>query len=322
MNTKAFNVIADIKAMTEESWREIRKVGIGSSDAAAILGYSSYRSPLAVYADKIGEDSEYVENKFTRWGKLLEPVIRENFVEDYNAVEATKITKAEEYPFTVQSKAHNFMIDSPDGFVTLDGYKIPLEIKTATVWQADKWGEDQVPDDYYCQVQHHIAVLDSFACLVVALVGKDLIWRHVPRNNRFIEGMIKAEKEFWDHVQARLPPLPTGSDDERGYLNRLYTDAVDEVVDLPLGLQGVADDYISVTQRIEELKTRKQALAGKIMYQMGNNKRANIGRFEATWSRFERSSLDQKTLKTDHPDLCQKYTKTSPSSRFIVKEKK
>ncbi len=320
MNTKAFYVIAKIEEMTEESWKEIRKVGIGSSDAAAVLGYSTYRSPLAVYSSKTGKD-EYVENKFTRWGKLLEPVIRENFVEDYNAVEATKITKIESFPFTVQSKIHNFMITSPDGFVTIDKDRIPLEIKTATVWQADKWAEDQVPDDYYCQVQHLMAVLDSFACLVVALVGKDLIWRHVPRNNRFIKDMIKHEKLFWEHVQKRIPPLPIGSDDEKDYLNRLYSDEVEKVVDLP-GLETIAKEYLTAGYELEELKKKRAKLSGTIMFHMGNNKRADMGKYKATWSRFDRSGLDQETLKIDHPDLYQKYTKKSPSSRSMVRKPK
>ncbi len=315
-------MIAKIEEMTEESWREVRKVGIGSSDAAAVLGYSTYRSPLAVYSSKTGKD-EYVENKFTRWGKLLEPVIRENFVEDYNAVEATKITKIDSWPVTLQSKAHNFMIASPDGLVTIGGQVLLIEIKTATVWQADKWAEDQVPDDYYCQVQHLLAVLDNLpACLMVALVGKDLIWRHVPRNNSFIEKMIKVEKEFWEeHVQKRIPPLPIGSDDEKDYLNRLYSDEVEKVVDLP-GLETIAKEYLTAGYELEELKKKRAKLSGTIMFHMGNNKRADMGKYKATWSRFDRSGLDQETLKIDHPDLYQKYTKKSPSSRFMVRKPK
>lgn len=38
-----------------KEWHEERKKGIGGSDAAAVLGMDPYRSPLAVYYDKILE---------------------------------------------------------------------------------------------------------------------------------------------------------------------------------------------------------------------------------------------------------------------------
>ena len=40
--------------MTRDEWLEDRRKSIGGSDAAAVIGLNRYRTPMEVYADKLG----------------------------------------------------------------------------------------------------------------------------------------------------------------------------------------------------------------------------------------------------------------------------
>jgi putative phage-type endonuclease len=62
-------------------WLAERRRGIGSSDAAAILGVNPYKSAYAVWAEKtglVGPDWE-PPSEAALWGNLLEPLIAEQY---------------------------------------------------------------------------------------------------------------------------------------------------------------------------------------------------------------------------------------------------
>ena len=46
-------VYADTRNISREKWLELRRNGIGGSEASAIMGLNPYSSPLHVYMDKI-----------------------------------------------------------------------------------------------------------------------------------------------------------------------------------------------------------------------------------------------------------------------------
>src|SRR5690606_37257359 len=51
-------VLAKTLEMPRDEWLELRRKGIGGSDAAAIVGLDRYRSAFDVYADKLGLKTE------------------------------------------------------------------------------------------------------------------------------------------------------------------------------------------------------------------------------------------------------------------------
>jgi predicted phage-related endonuclease len=73
------------------------------------------------------------------------------------------------------------------------------EIKSAKT--AYGWGDDEIPDSYYCQVQHYMAVLDLpwFIVSVYILEGEQIRHYIVRRNAEFIEKLITMEKDFWEN---------------------------------------------------------------------------------------------------------------------------
>ncbi len=66
--------------------RQERRLGLGGSDVAAILGLSRYASPIDIYNDKVGELAEDIGNDATNRGNLLEPIIIKKY-QDYSGCE-------------------------------------------------------------------------------------------------------------------------------------------------------------------------------------------------------------------------------------------
>lgn len=64
--------------LSRDEWLEVRKHGIGSSDAAAALGLNPYKSQLELWMEKTGRDTDLPKPDPTDttapvyWGTLLE----------------------------------------------------------------------------------------------------------------------------------------------------------------------------------------------------------------------------------------------------------
>ena len=67
--------------LTREEWLQLRRNGIGGSDASVIMGKNPYRSILQLWEEKTGKlpvtDNG---NEFTYWGNVMEPIIRKEFM--------------------------------------------------------------------------------------------------------------------------------------------------------------------------------------------------------------------------------------------------
>ena len=50
-----YKKIFDSKNATREEWLKARKLGLGGSDMAAVLGLSPWRSPIDVWLDKTSD---------------------------------------------------------------------------------------------------------------------------------------------------------------------------------------------------------------------------------------------------------------------------
>ena len=312
--------IANVSAMSRSEWLDLRRSGIGGSDAGAIMGMSPYASPLSVYCEKLGLVPNKESNDAMDFGNLMEPVIRDWFRDqckaegrDYRVERCTTMWQSEEWPW---------MLANLDGRIFGEGGPWILEIKTADSRMGKYWGTDrdqEVPDQYYAQVQHYIAVLGYEGAHVVCLLGRRLIRRYVPRNMEFIGNLVAEEKRFWDMVQAQEIPAPTGMDCDSDLMSTLYPGGSDETVNAA-SLDVAMAQSIELKESIDAMTEERNAITNKIKATLGN---AHVGigtDYKATWSRFDRHDLDEKALKKDLPDIVAKYTKATPSGSLRITE--
>ena len=75
------NTIVNLNEISHEEWLELRKKGIGGSDAGAIVGVNPYSSAFQVYCDKKGLMPETEDNEAMRQGRDLEAYVARRFEE-------------------------------------------------------------------------------------------------------------------------------------------------------------------------------------------------------------------------------------------------
>jgi putative phage-type endonuclease len=71
--------------LNRDDWLEVRKGGIGSSDAAAAVGLHPYKSQLQLWMEKTGRDAGLPvvdpndDQSPMYWGTLLEPIVAAHY---------------------------------------------------------------------------------------------------------------------------------------------------------------------------------------------------------------------------------------------------
>lgn len=207
-----------IEAESREKWLEMRKNGIGGSDASSAVGLNKYRSNVQLWREKTGlESPEDISDKpAVAFGKNAEKHLREI----YRLEHPENAVKYSEFGMYFSEK-QPFMFATLDGEITTaDGQRGVLEIKTATIQNPLQWDEwaDRIPDGYYCQVLHQLACTGFDFAEILAYIryfadgGKrsQIRYYHVGRQqvSADIEWLEKREKIFWRSVEEnKCPPL-------------------------------------------------------------------------------------------------------------------
>jgi putative phage-type endonuclease len=270
--------------MSRNEWLEARRNGIGGSDAAAVMGLNPYRSPIDVYLDKTGAtpiDND-TQTEAAYWGTVLEEPIAKRFAELHPELRVQRnnhILTSEDYPFMFANLDRE--IHSDNG-----GIK-GLEIKTVGNKSARLWEDDSVPVSYVCQVQHYMKVTGWTEFTIAALIGgQTYIERTITRDETIIAQLVKAETDFWHHVETNQPPEWDGSESAWKALKSMYPTAIEgSSVDLSPELALTANnlkhadaevksakDYLKSMERNRDVYKQQLAAA------MGNAERGYLGK--------------------------------------------
>jgi putative phage-type endonuclease len=257
-----FETIGDSR--DRERWLELRRSGIGSSDAPAVLGVSPWGSPLSVYADKIGASVDREASEAMRWGNLLEPLIAEEFAKETGRRVALAGS-------LLRSAARSWQLSTLDAEQVAIGHDGPgvLEIK-ATGFRAGDWHEG-IPEHVMAQCQHQLATTGwKWGSVAVLLFGCRLLWADFERDDALIERMNAAEAEFWRRVEERQPPAPDGSEASREALRLLYPRDTGETVRLPGDLIAVDAEREALKAELKSSEHRLGELDAEIKAALGD----------------------------------------------------
>jgi putative phage-type endonuclease len=295
-----------------QAWLKLRNSGLGGSDAAIIAGISKWKSPLKLWAEKTGalEPDDLSNNIRVKLGQMLEPVVADWFCEETGKqVRRRGMMQSCDYPW---------MLASVDREVV--GEKAGLEIKTAGVDQARKWLNDEVPDDYYVQCQWYMAVTGyDYWYIAVLIGGNDPKWKVIERNQAEIDDLIRAGQQFWDLVQTKTPPPPDGSESAGKALTAMYPGGKPETLVLNQPELIVAyERYLHFKEAKEVAEKAMNQYKQQICAAMGNYEAAEISGNKITWKVINgKTTIDTKKLKSELPDIYEKYKKVgNPTRKF------
>jgi putative phage-type endonuclease len=303
-------------AVVEQTVQKVtdRNSGLGASDAAAAVGLSKWTTPVELYLEKIGavEPDIDAQELCIEMGVALEPLVLSRF------------SRKAKLSVTAQQKRvpdPNW----PTRWVTLDALSSDggmVEAKTAGIADRRDWGDeledDAVPMQYYLQAQHGMACTGlPHTWMPLLILNRQFRIYRIRRDDELIEQLTAREKEFWTHVETRVPPEPTSSDDAALLWprdTRPTIVATPEIVEVVAQLKARKAEYKAMEKEIE-------ALSLEVKKHMAEHSElvSVSGSTLCTWRKAKDSmALDKDAFAAAHPALYRQYEVPRAGSRRLL----
>ncbi|MCB6415674.1 YqaJ viral recombinase family protein [Faecalimonas umbilicata] len=338
-NTYQPEIVVDTSKLSKEDWLDYRRLGIGGSDVAAIMGISPFATIRDLYNDKVGilpvieeEESNWVAKEV---GHLLEDLVAKIFSKKtgLTVFPVRKMFHHPWYPFILADV--DYFIAFPDG-----SYGI-LECKTCNYNAKDKWADDGIPLHYEYQVRHYLAVMNMDKAYIACLYGNnenEFVYRPITRDRMEEDEIILQEEYFWkEYVEKRVEPPYSGRPDLILESVRRYSGYADKSIP-EISISGLEsknlEKYLELSEEKSQLEKRKKeidaqqrAICVPFVEQMGAGCKAVLedgtNRYRITYNPTIRRSVGKESmekLKIQHPDIYEEYTNTTESRIFRIKK--
>lgn len=301
-----------LKGKSREEWLELRKHGIGGSEAAAILGLNPYMTPYTVWAEKTNRLPEKEDTEAMRLGRDLEEYVAKRFTEKTGkrVKRRNAILWHEEYPF---------MFANADRFIV--GENAGLECKTTSTLNLKQFKNGEYPDTYYCQCMHYMAVTGYRKWyLAVLVLGKEFLVYEINRDEDEIRSLVEAEKAFWNYVVKDTPPPVDGRRPTTKTIHTIYREAEPGKIEL-FGEDSHIKTLLELGKEMKALSTEKERIEQHLKELLGNCEFGQSDKFTVSWKNQTRRNFSVERLLEDHPDIdINPYYKKTEYRKFEVKE--
>ena len=314
---------------------------IGSSDMAAILGLSPWKSPLELWLEKTGQaapaDADPEKAKLFRRGKRLEPVIV-NMLEEERGLQI--IARNQRYA----DPEFNFLRCEIDAEAVVDGEHVNIECKSAHPFTAFKYGAegtDETPVEYSVQAMFSLMITGRKRCIFGVLFGADnLVTYELRRDDEIIAEMRARALKFWrEHVLARVAPVPINLPDVERMLRRTPPTRIEATPEV--------EKMINELDEARAMERNAKAEADEMKFQLGMailgagalkreiGPRGGIGGIQPTGdapqiphvvlvageprlqiSLLCRTGIDSDKVRTEYPEVAAACTSASPYLKF------
>lgn len=258
-------VLVDTADLSREDWLDYRRLGIGGSDAAAIMGLSPFSTIRDLYFDKIGV-TPVIEEEEENWvakevGHRLEDLVAMIFAKKtgLEVFPVRKMFRHPLYPFMLADV--DYFIRFPDGSIGI------LECKTCNYNAKDKWAYDGIPENYVLQVRHYLAVMNMNKAYIACLYGNnenEFVYRCLERDRMEEEELIDQEKYFWEeYVEKKIEPPYSGKPDLILASIRKYNGYADKSIP-EISISSLEsrslEKYLKLSEEKSQLEKRKKKI--------------------------------------------------------------
>lgn len=308
--------------LSRDEWLEVRKHGIGSSDAAAAVGLCPYKSQLELWLEKTGRDADLPRpdpqdtTEPVYWGTILEPIVAASYTQQTGR-RVRKVNAVLQHP------DKPWMLANIDREVIGEKDVQILECKTAGEFGARLW-KDGVPEYVQLQVQHQLAVTGKAAAdVAVLLCGQQLQVHRIERDDTLMARLMDLQERFWHYVTTDTPPPVDGSSSAATALQCLYPHDNGTEMDFSQDsrMSALFTDLNEARAQRDKYKALEEQFRQQIQQAMGDATKATFETGSVTWRRSKDSTvLDTKRLLADHPELLEQYSLTRAGSRrFLIR---
>lgn len=308
------------KNMPRETWLDVRRKGIGSSDAAAAVGLNPYQSPLELWMHKTGKGDLLPavdpndETSPMYWGTLLEPIVAAHYTKrtGHRVRRVNAVLGHPQIPWML-ANIDREVVGAPDVQI--------LECKTAGMNGAKLW-KDGVPEYIQLQVMHQLAVTGKQAADVAVLIcGQELQVHRIERDETMITQLIALEAQFWELVKHEQAPEADASESCALALRSLYPQDVGDTVDLSEDdtASGAFAQLLHVRKLLQDWEAQEALMKHQIQQRMGSASYARFANGSVSWKRSKESqAFNLPLFQQDHLMLAKAYTTTKPGSRRFL----
>jgi putative phage-type endonuclease len=239
-----------------------RQQGIGGSDAPVILGLSTWRTPLQLWAQKTGRAQETDDNPTLRRGRKLEAVVVSEYEEETGreTIAVPEMLRHPDLPWMIVHLDRKVKAADRHGLGA-------LEAKSANIYRIREW-DDEAPLAAQVQLMHGMAVAGlDWGSVAGLLGGLEFKYQDIDANPEFIGNLIAREAAFWTLVLDDTPPEPVAAD--ASMLSKLFQAIEGESVDLPD--EAIARDRqrLEASAEIKRLEELKDDADAKLKFALG-----------------------------------------------------
>lgn len=270
----------------------MRRDGVTATDIGCIVRANPFRGPIDVWLEKVGQAPPFDETIRSKWGHLIEPVVRNDYAEVHNV--------RVEVPGTLAHRDHPWRMATPDGIVYPYGSNEPthgMEIKVHgrdAMWFGGlvygNPGTDEVPAHELIQSMWNADIADLPRWDLVPFLDGAPIEFVIDRDDELIGMLVEAGEKFLvDHVRTGAPPPPDGSEAWDALLKRKWkensldminveneADALAMISDLRAARDEVARGETTVEKIVQQLKVKIGDKAGLTWKDPSYKKHDNI----------------------------------------------
>jgi putative phage-type endonuclease len=230
-----------------ETWKELRKTKITSTDSSVIMGCNPWKTPYSLWRQKMDLDPPEEENEAMRRGSEMEPHARKWFINETGIQCEPKVV------------FKDFMMASLDGLSSDQNLVVEIKCGSKAFEQAMK---GEIPDYYMCQIQHAMYCAGVSVCYYVVFNGKDGIIIDVHLQPYFIIDMLQKEKEFYQCLISFTPPTMTTKD----YQTRSDSE-----------WNNLADSYRNAHQALKDAEQLEKILRDQLIELTGGSSSMGAG---------------------------------------------
>ena len=306
--------IANVNELTHEQWLDLRKKSVGGSDAGSCVGMNPWKDRLTLWADKKGMLPEVEDNERMRLGRDLEQYVADRFMEATGK-------KVQRTSFMYCHDDYDFITAHIDRVVV--GENAALECKTISENSKYDLENGEIPQQYYCQCQHYMMVLDyDYMYIALLKFGRGLYIHKIERNQADIDELLKAEVEFWnEYVVKDVQPEADGSDSAAETIQHLHPIDNGQSISL-FDADNTINDLLEVQAAKKRLEKQEKAIKNILCEKLGDYTEGTSDKYIVTWKAQSRTSVDSKLLKANYPEVYEKVTKESTTRVLRTKEVK
>lgn len=247
---------------------EYRRTHLGASEWAAACGLSSYKAPIDLWAEKVGEADPFAGDAITALGQDLEVGIVANAARRLGIPVARTGQTIEMGP-----GALSFACATPDAWLVggdLLQAKAPQNIgKASAEWGDD--GTDEIPEEYVVQVTGEMAVARGWAKATGATPPERVhVAALLPREGMIAVGLFVVQwdpdlaamlwervRAFWRCVEEKRPPPLDASESYTRHLAKRYPKVSKEIIESDAAMDAAAHDFIKAQADLEDAESRK-----------------------------------------------------------------